>query len=686
MIVTPGMPRLRTLLALSLLFACGSRAAKPVAIPPVAETTPSSAGDAAHADVRPAAQEDTTFFLYSWERRVGEERVRVHTGVTPEVRSLLVTAYRGGRAPLATTFTLGEDGLPRRLAMWGMTSSLSEVDLEIIVEGGQVRVREGSGSRTMAAPPMYFTAAGSAPMAVKEALIAAWHRHGRLETIPLLPRGSASLQKQGDDVFVLGEQQIELERLELAGVKWGREVLWIDAQQRLVAVVTNDALLGQFSAVRASHEPLVGQFNVRAAAEGMARLAGQAGAPIREGRYALVHARLVDGTGAPPVDDAVIMIDDGTIVSAGRGRVPEDVPTLDARGQTVLPGLWDMHAHLSQVEWGPIYLAAGVTTVRDLGNSLSFVSGLRGAQLAPRILCAGLVDGPDGDAAGDLVLRTAADVAPVIDQIKAAGCSQVKIYNSVDPALVAPLAREAHRRGLTVTGHLPRRMALRDAVAAGFDMIDHIDPVFWSILPEGTVPDLGSPEIGALDPDSARARSIYALLARRKIVLDPTLALIEIFTLGWSAEPRAAKAVPEFAALWAGLGTPGAAPEELAAMRTFNDKLVALVGALHRAGVVIVAGTDQSVPGHSLHRELELFVKAGMTPLAAIQSATSVPARVMELEREVGTITPGKRADLILVDGDPLANISDLRRITTVITAGRAYETATLWPLAGFKP
>jgi imidazolonepropionase-like amidohydrolase len=114
--------------------------------------------------------------------------------------------------------------------------------------------------------------------------------------------------------------------------------------------------------------------------------------------------------------------------------------------------------------------------------------------------------------------------------------------------------------------------------------------------------------------------------------------------------------------------------------------LVEAVRAMHRAGIPIVAGTDQTVPGHSLHRELELYVRAGFTPMEALQAATLVPARVMGMEREVGTVQPGKAADLVLLDADPLADISNTRRISAVIAAGRVYDPAVLWRSAGFQP
>jgi hypothetical protein len=666
------MPKLRSLLVLSLLplsFACDGEAEQPSTVTQMIPAT---------VPVDVTVEEDTTFVLHKVARRVGEERLRVQQSPTPELRTLFVHSERGERVPLAATLRFGADGLPRHFAMWGKTSAFTEVDIDITIDGGQAVVREGTESRTIAVPELYFTASGYAPISIKEALIGFWHRQGRPAAIPLLPSGTAKLQKRGDDVFELGGEPIELERLHVAGVKWGHEIVWIDAQQRLIAVMTNDALYSHVEVVRAGYEPLLEQFIARAGAEGKAIIDEQPIAPIHEGHYAIVHARLVDGTGAAPVDDAVIVIDEGKIVSAGQGEVPDGVPVLDALGQTVLPGLWDMHAHFEQAEWGPIYLGAGVTTVRDLGNSLSFLTNVRGGKLAPRILCAGLVDGPDGNAVGALIVRNTSDIEPVLAKITAAGCLQVKIYASFDPALVAPLAEQAHRQGLAVGGHMPREMKLRDAVTAGFDMVSHTDGILQAVLPEG-----GS--FLALDLDGPQAREAYAFLVENQVVYDPTLAITEMFVLGVINDPGLAKLPPELAKAMAGFNVlADTSSSEYQMKKDAFAKVVALIVAMHRAGVVIVAGSDVGVAGHSLHRELELYVEGGMSPIAAIQSATSVPARVMGLERELGTIAPGMTADLIVVDGDPLANISDLRKVAIVITGGRAYQTTPLWSLAGF--
>lgn len=674
-----------SLLPVSLALACEAPAEQSAPPPPVA--TPDSEPRVANQRAPTPVQESATFLLHKVERLVGEEHVRVQKEPLPELHALFVHSERGDRVPLAATLSYGDDGLPSRFQVWGKTSAFTEIDIDILVEDGHAYVRDGAESRTIdALPELYFIASGAAPLAIKEALIAFWHLHGRPEAIPLLPSGTAKIRKRGTDVFELGGDKVELERLHVAGVTWGAEIVWIDAQQRLVAAMLNDALYSHVEVVRQGYEPLLEQLITRAGAEGKAIIDEQLPEPMHEGRYAIVHARLLDGTGAAPVDDVVVVIEDGKIVSTGKGEPPTDMPILDAKGQTLLPGLWDMHAHFEMAEWGPIYLGAGITTVRDLGNSLAFLQGVRGGKLAPRILCAGLVDGADGHAVGNLIVRTSSDIELVLAKIEAAGCEQVKVYASFDPALVAPLAKLAHAKGLEIGGHMPRQMKLRDAVNAGFDFIAHTDGILEMVLLEAEHGNLAAAML-ALDLEGPRAREAFAFLVEHGTVYDPTLAISELFVLGVSNEPGLAKLPPELTEALAVFNAPvDTSSPEFQMKQGFFDKLVALIGAMHRAGVAIVAGSDTCVAGHSLHHELELYVQAGMSPMEAIQSATTVPARVMGREHEVGTIAPGMAADLILVDGDPLANISDLRKVTTVVTGGRAYETARLWPLVGFRP
>jgi imidazolonepropionase-like amidohydrolase len=393
------------------------------------------------------------------------------------------------------------------------------------------------------------------------------------------------------------------------------------------------------------------------------------------------------------------VIEKGRIVDAGpksRVKIPGGTQKVDVRGKTILPGLWDMHAHFEQVEWGPIYLAAGATTVRDCGNEFEFITAVRdavahGRGLGPRLLLAGIVDGTGPSAIGVARVDTPEQAKMWTDKYHDAGFQQMKIYSSVPLEEVRNVAEEAHRLGMTVTGHVPIGLNAYQTIEAGQDQINHIPYIVDIMIPQ--LPDDASHLDHAnananLDLKSPEARKAIAFLVQHGTVVDPTLALFEFFTASTSKpaasiEPGVVKVAPELEAILADVGPPS--PHAEINEKVFAKQL-AVVGALHKAGVPIVAGTDQTVPGHSLHREIELYVQAGFTPMEAIQAATIVPARVMGLDKEVGTVEPGKRADVIILDGNPLESIHNIRKVEFVITNGTMYNCAELWRSVGFQP
>ncbi len=301
------------------------------------------------------------------------------------------------------------------------------------------------------------------------------------------------------------------------------------------------------------------------------------------------------------------------------------------------------------------------------------------------------MDGSGPSAVGIARVDTEEQAVDWVDRYRAAGFQQIKVYSSLSKTALTAVVRAAHRRGLTVTGHIPMAVSPREAVEAGQDQINHIGFVASMMLPSLGPEAPRSERLAAmarLDVRSADAREAVEFLRRHGTVVDPTLALQELYTISSAHpverfEPGAAKLPPELAARFLNPGPDTADTRQFAEI---FRRQVELVGELHRAGIVLVAGTDQAVPGHSLHREVELYVEAGMTPVEAIRAASAVPARVMGLGADVGTIEPGKRADLILVRGNPLAQIRDLRNVERVLTGGRLYEAADLWRSVGFTP
>lgn len=654
-----------------------------------------ASAEPSHAD----ATTHQTFALYKFQNRIGRED-SVDDG--REVRTVFTFTDRTSPVPLASTYERGKDGAPVRFQLWGKTSRLFDADDLVTVGAGKITITQRGVARTIAAPARFFVGSAYAPVTMTQELLHYWASHGKPASLPVYPIGELQIVQRGEDkVADRDQKQRTLTRFSIAGLGWGRETVWLDEHQQLAAMKGVDTEFDHFEATGRGFENALPQLIAIAAEDGL-RALGEVARTVRldadagDGPAAYVHAKLVDGTNAAPVADATVVVDHGKIVAAGpaaKVRIPDGARTVDATGTTIVPGLWDMHAHFEQVEWGPVYLAAGVTSVRDCGNELPFIRSVRdtlaaGKGVGPRIIMACIVDGEGAGSLGVERLRTADEIPALIKKFKEASCAQVKIYQSFPPALIHPLSVAAHAAGMTVTGHVPTGIDAVKAVEAGQDMINHVPYIVQSALGNPSFNDQGAYEraLAALDTASPASRKLAAWFAAHHTVVDPTLAVYELSLLPRAQlsknEPGLAKIATPLAAAFA---DPGPQPDEDGRAMRFQ-RLVGMVRTLHQAGVTIVAGTDQTVPGHSLHRELELYVEAGFTPLEALQSATIVPARALKRDRELGTVEAGKRADFLLIDGDPLADIRALRKIKVVVADGKAYDPAKLWQSVGFKP
>jgi imidazolonepropionase-like amidohydrolase len=647
--------------------------------------------------------EQGKFTLHKFEQAIGEETYEIkRDGDALAVKVDFKFTDRGSPVPLAVTFRSAQDLTPLSFEIKGRTARSVAIDEAVTIDEGKVHFRTRDKQSDSDAPGgAFFTIAGYAPATMQMLMVRYWATHGSPAQLTTLPTSTVKVEPRGQDTIRVGDKDERLDRYTVEGLIWGRETLWFDANHNLVAEVSTDAEFDHFEAIRNGYESALGDFVGRAGTDGMNALAeiskGISGS--RAATLAIVGGTLIDGTGAAPVADAAVVIHYGRIIAAGprsKVKIPKDANVVDAHGKTILPGLWDMHAHFEQVEWGPIYLAAGVTTVRDCGNEFEFITAVRdavaqGRGLGPRLLLAGVVDGTSTYTIGVERVDTPEQARMWTDRYHEAGFQQMKIYSSVKLEELKAVADEAHRLGMSVTGHIPEGLDAYQAIEAGQDQINHIDyiaNIMHAPLPENASHFDRFKAGASIDLESPEAKKALAFLKEHHTVVDPTIALMEFFTATTakppaSFEPGVNKIAPELAAQLTDVGPPTDRSE--IGEKVF-EKEVAIVGALHRAGIPVVAGTDQTVPGHSLHREIELYVQAGFTPMEAIQAATIVPARAMGIEKESGTVEKGKRGDLILVDGNPLEDIHQIRNVEYVITNGTMFHTAELWQSVGFKP
>jgi imidazolonepropionase-like amidohydrolase len=417
------------------------------------------------------------------------------------------------------------------------------------------------------------------------------------------------------------------------------------------------------------------------------------------------HANLFDAETAASLPDSTVVVSGNRILAVGREGsvpIPPGAEVVDAQGKALLPGLWDMHVHLSG-EDGVLHVAAGVTTVRDMANDVEAVGALKaqyaeGGLVGPRVINAGFIDGRGPYQGPTKVFAdTPAEAAAAVDRYASLGYEQIKVYSSLKPELVRGIAEEAHKRGLRLSGHVPAFMTAQQFIEAGADEIQHINFVVLNFFFD-EVKDTRTParftavaeHASGLDLSSERVHSFVKLMLDHHTVLDPTVNVFQEMFLSRPGvlDPVVAPVASRLPSqvrrgyLSQGLPVPEGKDQRY---RDSARALLQMVKLLHDSGVTLVAGTD-SLAGFTLHSELGYYVDAGIPAPKVLQIATLGAARVMKHDAELGSITPGKLADLILVDGDPASRIGDIRRVVSVVKDGVLYDPAALYDALGVAP
>ena len=607
-----------------------------------------------------------------------------------------------GRGPdITVDSTLDARGFPRTLHAHGVAYLKNPVDETLSDAGGQLAWRSDSEQGSAAAGAGFYVAQNDALVNPWQLVRAALHAPGR--RIPLLPAGEAWIEDDRTVPIAVGGNAPprQLREIALAGLGTAPALIWLDEHEDLFGTAsawTSFVPAGAEAAIPA----MIAADNAWLAARS-SRLAAQLAHRPPAAGLVFTHASVFDPATRALVPDRTVVVAGDRIAVVGDAAtpVPPGAQVVDAHGRTLLPGLWDMHVHLGDGD-GLLDLASGVTTVRDLGNDIADL-GARvarfdaGAEVGPRVIRAGLIDGPGKFAAPTGVLAATADEAhAAVKRYAELGYVQIKMYSSLDPALVPLIAKDAHDRGLRVSGHIPNGMRASQAVEAGYDEIQHVNFLFLQFLArpgDDTRTPLRFTRVAegaaALDLDSPEVTAFLDLLVAHHTVLDPTVSTFEAM---FDSDPSDVDPVlapylgrmpaqMERGAHGGGLDAPNG---QRATFRASYAKMLDFVARAWRRGIPIVAGTDGTA-GLQLSRELELYVKAGIPAGDVLAIATAGGARVMNVA-DAGAIAPGKRADLVLIDGDPLRDIGAVRATDLVVCRGVVYDPRELFAAVGMRP
>jgi len=442
---------------------------------------------------------------------------------------------------------------------------------------------------------------------------------------------------------------------------------------------------------------------------------------------AITHVTVIDATGAPPQPNSTVLIDADKIYAIGpdsSAKIPNGARVIDATGKFLIPGLADMHLHLmgagepagSREFIVPLLIANGVTTVRDMGGDIAQLKKLKkeidsGDLPGPQIFFTGpYLDGNPPYFQPSIVVVSPAEADAAVRKLKSEGVDVIKVQSRLKPPAYFAIAEAARKENIRFVGHVPDSISPAQASEAGQSSIEHLTGILLACssreaelrqqqlnppprkeTPRQTSLRQRAWQQAVLDTYSPeKAHQLYAKLLANRTWQVPTLPLLIELAYLTPATDRASdpnlKYIPQnLQKIWKQGRAESLAnktPGDFLLRAKLVEASLKAVADMHVAGIPVMAGTDSTapnlVPGFALHDSIANFVRAGLTPMEALQAATSKPAEFLNRVNEQGTIAPGQRADLVLLDANPLADIHNTQKIQAVILKGKYLDRDTL--------
>ncbi|GMG87589.1 amidohydrolase family protein [Biformimicrobium ophioploci] len=641
---------------------------------------------------------DTKEYIYhDPEGAAGSEVVHVD-GDT--IKTRVEIKFNNRRVRIAESYRLDENGYPNYITREGVSPFGAKIDdtYKVIESKATWSGIDENGSKTLSSP--HFFIPKNMGVFLTTTLVKALLEDAN-QSVNLLPQGTAKLIKLDQATLNKGGEETSLILYGISGMGFLPETSWHTENGDFFATSFRGGswVIAESGWTKDELGPLI-QKQLTAETSFLKGIANanthKSSAPVL-----IENANIVDVENGKLLTEQNLLIQKGKIVKISGEPIKEKNATrINAAGKSVVPGLWDMHAHMSPMD-GTLNMAAGVVNVRDIGNSHDNIMHIEklfqsddviGGKLYP----SGFMDGEsENSARNGMTAASLEDALKHIDFFADNGYVQVKSYSSIKPEWVKPMAERIHSRGMRYSGHIPAFMTAEEAVDAGFDEIQHINMLFLNFMDRiDTRERLRFTEVGEhaheLDLESEEVEAFLDKLARKGTVVDATIAVFNELLMS-----REGEVSPELASIadhlpanvrrqnvgsWLDIK-----PEHRHAYAKSAEALLEMIKKAHDHGVTLVAGTD-GMPGFILHRELELYAKAGIPNADVLRTATVNAAKTMNAWDRTGSVEVGKDADLVLVEGNPLEDISALRNTVLVIEGQNLYQPDALYSAMGIQP
>ncbi|MEO8658318.1 MAG: amidohydrolase family protein [Bryobacteraceae bacterium] len=606
-----------------------------------------------------------------------------------------------GRGPtISETIRTGPEGVPVEWSVKGRTTFGSKVEEHFNQTGSQAQWTDSTGPGTAKTSHLmpYVTQNGS-PWS--EQILARLLLKAPGMSMAVLPSGRLHLEK-GETLTVQGpEGPLEVTRYDLAGIDLSPSIVLLDAKDQLFAAAGSVQVLIRkgYEAEASRLATLAGEWAAQRLTKMEKEVAHRYKGPVR-----IRNVRIFDPKTSMLTEPVSVLVQGKKIAAVAplaSAPTPGEV-TVDGAGGTLIAGMYEMHAHLQQ-DGALLNLMAGITSVRDMGNDNAVLDKLiqridDGEVGGPHVIRSGFIEGQSPFSAGGGILVDSQEKA--VDAVRwygARGYWQIKIYNSMNPAWVAAMAREAHQLGMRVTGHVPAFSSADQMLDSGYDELTHINQFMlgWVIGADEDTRTLfrltALKRLPSLDLNSPKVQRTIGMMVDGHKAIDPTLAIHEQLTSNRDGQvpPGAADYLDHMPVGYRRNAmkamTDTSAPGDDQAYRGAFEKILATVRLLHDRGVFIVFGTDLG-GSFAYHRELELYQRVGMTPPEILKRATFDSAKYVSQDQQLGSIEKGKLADFFLVPGDPTKNLKAIKTISMVVKDGTFYFPTEVYPKFGIEP